>query len=271
MSSMKKTMCVLAAILVACCAATAQAGVIGQWTFDSQTLAETSGYAAPGVFDGTSQGTGAYSYSTDTKYGSGYSLNITDGSTAIRVLHSASGDTGYNSAFDGLTAMTLSAWVKITNTGWNSFVIKNGEENGYGLRGNGYTAGTTAFTMRGTSGPNDLRGAIPMASAWHFIVGTWDGTTRSLYVDGVLDVSVASTGLSSSAAYPLAFGGRSISGQWQYGGPMMLDDIRVFNTALTQVQIQSLMAAPTVPEPSTLVLLAAGLIGLLAYAWRKRK
>jgi len=26
-----------------------------------------------------------------------------------------------------------------------------------------------------------------------------------------------------------------------------------------------------VPEPSTLVLLAAGLLGLLAYAWRKRK
>ena len=36
----------------------------------------------------------------------------------------------------------------------------------------------------------------------------------------------------------------------------MIDDIRV-----TQV----------VPEPSTLALLAAGLIGLLAYAWRKRK
>ena len=27
----------------------------------------------------------------------------------------------------------------------------------------------------------------------------------------------------------------------------------------------------TVPEPSTLALFATGLIGLLAYAWRKRK
>ena len=32
----------------------------------------------------------------------------------------------------------------------------------------------------------------------------------------------------------------------------------------------STSAAP-IPEPSTLVLLASGLIGLLAYAWRKRK
>jgi len=37
--------------------------------------------------------------------------------------------------------------------------------------------------------------------------------------------------------------------------------------------IQMLTAAglTVVPEPGTLVLLAAGLLGLLAYAWRKRK
>jgi hypothetical protein len=30
-------------------------------------------------------------------------------------------------------------------------------------------------------------------------------------------------------------------------------------------------SATVVPEPGTLALLAAGLMGLLAYAWRKRK
>ena len=32
-----------------------------------------------------------------------------------------------------------------------------------------------------------------------------------------------------------------------------------------------LIAAAVVPEPSSLLLFAAGLMGLLAYAWRKRK
>jgi hypothetical protein len=39
-------------------------------------------------------------------------------------------------------------------------------------------------------------------------------------------------------------------------------------TYITDVRLDEVMG---VPEPSTLVLLASGLIGLLAYAWRKRK
>ena len=36
-------------------------------------------------------------------------------------------------------------------------------------------------------------------------------------------------------------------------------------------QLTATITETTVPEPSTLVLLALGLIGLLAYAWRKRR
>ena len=39
-----------------------------------------------------------------------------------------------------------------------------------------------------------------------------------------------------------------------------------FGTWITHFDVST-----TVPEPSVIVLLATGLLGLLAYAWRKRK
>ena len=40
--------------------------------------------------------------------------------------------------------------------------------------------------------------------------------------------------------------------------------------AMAQVWFDGIQATQS-PEPSTLILLVAGLVGLLAYAWRKRK
>lgn len=50
--------------------------------------------------------------------------------------------------------------------------------------------------------------------------------------------------------------------------------VLLYNSGPTQIQVEDVTASYTgtvIPEPSTLVLVLAGLIGLLAYAWRRRK
>ena len=52
------------------------------------------------------------------------------------------------------------------------------------------------------------------------------------------------------------------------------DEFTIWNGVLTQANVTNLYASNAIatPEPSTAVaLMTAGLVGLLAYAWRKRK
>ena len=85
------------------------------------------------------------------------------------------------------------------------------------------------------------------------VLPTAEPATWDLQITGV-------TGLAGLSYDYLSITGVSYS---NYGGEgCMFDEFRIGETWGDVV--------PTVPEPSTLVLLASGLIGLLAYAWRKR-
>ena len=86
---------------------------------------------------------------------------------------------------------------------------------------------------------------------------TWNGTTLSLYIDGVLNASTAQTLTPAGNTAPLFIG--------QYGGNSdrldgIIDEVRIYNSALTQAEIQALMSAgpPPSPVPSNCVSFNSG-------------
>ncbi len=92
------------------------------------------------------------------------------------------------------------------------------------------------------------------STAWHtlsYSVNTADGSISNVVLDGT-SRSYVTTGLFTDAATKYA--GFAVGS----------------TTGSTSGYVDNFVVS-TVPEPSTLSLLAAGLVGLLAYAWRKRR
>jgi hypothetical protein len=89
---------------------------------------------------------------------------------------------------------------------------------------------------------------------WYHVVGTFDGTTLRIYVNGALGQSAAIAGTAranTNSAIPLAFGARSDggSGFFEYAGD--LDECAVYTSALNASQVLAHYQAGTNPAPIT--------------------
>jgi hypothetical protein len=106
-------------------------------------------------------------------------------------------------------------------------------ESGVGAPATGGTFAGTPATIYGTS-------AVP-ANSWTHLAATYDGAMVRLYVNGVQVSSHAQTGAISSSANPVQIGGDTIYGQYFQG---RIDEVRIYNRALSQAEIQTDMNAP---------------------------
>jgi len=80
---------------------------------------------------------------------------------------------------------------------------------------------------------------------WHHVTATYDGTNIFLYVDGTLDVSAPATGSIVPNSEPVCIG---VNAQGTGGLPMyffngLLDEVSLYNRALTASEIQAIYAA----------------------------
>jgi hypothetical protein len=81
-------------------------------------------------------------------------------------------------------------------------------------------------------------------NAWTHLAFTYDGATFRIFVNGVQVATRAQAGAISASAQVLRIGGNSVWGEYFQG---RIDEVRIYNRALTQAEIQADMAAPITP------------------------
>jgi Concanavalin A-like lectin/glucanases superfamily len=172
-------------------------------------------------------------WSTAGRYGAALSFNGT--SSIVRVASAAS--------LNLSSAMTLSAWINpaASQSGWRTIMQKqvdayflNASNDSGPLRpaGGATFGGSTQFVSGTTANP---------VNTWTHVAVTYDGTIVRLYVNGTQVATRNQTGAVQTSSNPLWIGGNQPYGEFFNG---LIDEVRVYNRALNQGEIQSDMNTP---------------------------
>ena len=185
-------------------------------------------------------------------------LSVTDSSgtgntgTISGATRSASGKYGGALSFDGLndlvsiadsnsldltTGMTLEAWVQPTAINdWRTVLFK--ERPGglvYGLYSSTDTGRPGGFVDIGGERSARSTTALPL-NTWTHLAATYDGGNLRLYVNGTQAATLALTANIPVTTGQLKIGGNGVWSEWFKG---LIDEVRVYNRALTAAEIQA--------------------------------
>ena len=136
--------------------------------------------------------------------------------------------------------MTLEAWVRPTqiDSAWRDIIFK-GNDNYY-LMASRPTPTASGGIIAGGSYAESFGTSALSTNGWVHLATTYDGSALRLYVNGSQVSSVAKSGSILTSDNPLQLGGDSIYGQYFSG---LIDEVRVYNRALSAAEIQSDMNA----------------------------
>lgn len=104
------------------------------------------------------------------------------------------------------------------------------------------------WTVNTTARIVDLDAPAPvLEGGFAHLAGTYDGERMRLYVDGVLEADVAQDGPIRGTEIPLLLG-QMLPGQADFNFPGVIDDVRVYNVALSDDQVRLLFGGATSQE-----------------------
>ena len=144
---------------------------------------------------------------------------------------------------DIVADFTVSAWV-ICRTGGT--IIGSGQPTSGSAGNDGWKIGSTTFELDGAgqASHTSLSHTDIADNKLHHIVSTRSGNDLKVYIDGILDASTTGSAQGDlSNARDLAIGASHKGGAtWEshFGG--IIDDVSMFNTALSATEVQELFA-----------------------------
>jgi hypothetical protein len=217
-------------------------GLVGHWSLDEGTSTIAHDFSGNSLH-GTLTNMTPHTDWVGGKKGKALDFDGTDDFIAL----------GNPSALNIVGQVTLSAWVN-----FNSFPTSNncgggfycgvifekgydGSVEGYSLR---YSSqGGSRLEMLSYSGvtTNNTFASITFpVNTWHHVVGLHNGTQWKIYVDGVNVATTADNDGALSSTANASIGGAYISGTPSRFFPGKIDDVRVYNRALSDAEILAL-------------------------------
>ena len=160
---------------------------------------------------------------------------VFDGDNDYIELGSQSGDLRLSGSNGSITA-----WVNPTVVGDDYQRIVDKSDGGDGANGYAFILHDDGTVQCSVDGSTAVAGLIVLtAQKWQHLAWTWDGTNHKLYVDGVLDVSNASSAKPPSDTTNMRIGTWNHATAREYKGYMC--NVGIFEEALSQPQIKSIM------------------------------
>lgn len=215
-------------------------GVVGYWSFDDGTINGGKVKDVLGKNDGELDGNPK---SVAGKVDKGLEF---DGQNFVHIPGTDSLD------FNGAEAMTVAAWINADSdspvvgvvAGCCGTIVAQRDVNGWALRFDGRNGGAELefITQPGWQGDGGFGVAMVPNGKWHHLVGVVDGDTKFLYLDGNLAKEEGFNG-------PMQAGGteHEIGNATDGGFVGIIDEVVIYNKALSANQVKQLFAAEGLP------------------------
>lgn len=146
-------------------------------------------------------------------------------------------------AFGQTSARTFMFWMQGLGNAvwWLRWYATTPDTGTWGLYNLG---GNINLRLRKGSSNTNITTATPGDGLWHHYAGTYDGTNSRLYLDGTLAATSGTVTAPLDTANTIDCLETSVTTQ-------VMDDLRIYDEALTQPQIAALMAIPVTASAAT--------------------